>query len=404
MLKPKTVALISRADASGGGASRVADDIQSGLADDAVLRMERYIGEFSRTSRATHRPIVARVPETYRRVKSFLHRRGYIDHLPIELPFLNPGIWRADIVHAHDITTAMAPLTLHLLARLGRRVVWTLHDMSSITGGCIYPIACGEWRRSCGSCPLLDQWPFFTHIDRTQAMRARRRAVLRRASIELVAPSRWLAAAVEAATLGHVQVRVIPNGVDIATFAPSPAPQVERGRPTLLFIANHIRDTRKGGAYLADIRRWLEATNRRLDLSLVGSGGRVGEVVEQGALTLRYLGRFDDRVELAAAYRSAEGLLMPTHADNFPLAMLEAMACGRPVFAFDVGGIAEAVDESCGAVRRPGNIADLLNAFFAARDAGELPAMGAAARERAENHYSMTAFVEAHRKLYFGAH
>ncbi len=80
--------------------------------------------------------------------------------------------------------------------------------------------------------------------------------------------------------------------------------------------------------------------------------------------------------------------------------MLEAMGCARPVFAFNTGGISEAVDRNVGAISRPGAIAPLINVFWAARDAGTLPALGYAARKRAVERFSLTTFLKAHEKLY----
>lgn len=406
MTRKKTIALISRADARGGGASRVADDIATLLGQDAEWKPRRYIGEFiAPASRNTHKPIESRAKGVPRLIRTGLKRIGYVDHLPVELPFLNSGIVAADVIHAHDITTVMSPATLQMLARVralvGRRVIWTLHDMSPITGGCIYPIGCGGWRDGCGSCPMLDQWPFASKMDRTAAMQRKRLQVLRQGTIELVSPSRWLANHVEVAVPG-AQVRVIPNGVDTTIFAPKSAElpaSEDYAVPRMLFIANHIRDMRKGGTYISNISRHVNAIGRDLELVVVGSGNE-GALVRQGHLTIRYTGRFDDKAGLAQAYRSTDALLLPTHADNFPLVMTEALACALPVFAFDTGGIAEAIDDTCGSVRPAGHIDNLVDDFLAARDAGALPRLAQAARKRAQERYSMEAFAQAHRDLY----
>ncbi len=43
--------------------------------------------------------------------------------------------------------------------------------------------------------------------------------------------------------------------------------------------------------------------------------------------------------ELAALYRAADVVLMPSHSESFGLVALEAQACGTPVVATDVGGL-----------------------------------------------------------------
>ena len=46
---------------------------------------------------------------------------------------------------------------------------------------------------------------------------------------------------------------------------------------------------------------------------------------------------------LAAVYSAADLFVHPALADNLPNGVLESLACGTPVVAFDVGGVAEAV-------------------------------------------------------------
>jgi len=51
----------------------------------------------------------------------------------------------------------------------------------------------------------------------------------------------------------------------------------------------------------------------------------------------------DDPVRVAQFYQAASVYVHPARVDTFPDAVLEAMACGRPVVASSVGGIPEQV-------------------------------------------------------------
>ena len=61
---------------------------------------------------------------------------------------------------------------------------------------------------------------------------------------------------------------------------------------------------------------------------------------EKNVLNISYT---KDAGELAKYYSAADVLLYPSIADNCPLVVLEAQACGLPVVAFKTGGIPELV-------------------------------------------------------------
>lgn len=398
----KKVAIISKADAAGGGASRVADDIYSSLTSRSDFDVNRYVAHLSDDSDAHYRTLVTKGRRILKKGRSYLHRKGYVDHQPVEYRFLNPELHKAEIIHAHDITTAMSPKSLLKLAEAGHRVIWTLHDQSPVTGGCIYPIGCTNWEDHCGNCPMLDHWPFMTESDKTLEMQEQRLEVLRSGKVELVSPSYWLANLVEKRVPG-VNVRVIPNGVDTNIFYPCRNNLDARSGqiPVMIFVAGHTRDMRKGGAYLSEIRDWLIKAGQHLEIMMIGAGNGP-EVITDGPLTIRYMGRINNQQKLAKAYNMADALLIPTHADNQPLVMLEAMSCGLPVYGFQTGGIPEVVDNSCGMTCAPGDITGLLSAFFTAHETKTLVSLGNAARERIVEHYTLEKFSEAHQNLYQG--
>ena len=71
-----------------------------------------------------------------------------------------------------------------------------------------------------------------------------------------------------------------------------------------------------------------------------------------------------DQNILAKYYSAADILLYPSIADNCPLVVLEAMACGLPVVSFETGGIPELVEHKVnGYIAEYKNPNDLKNWF-----------------------------------------
>jgi len=398
------VALVSKADAKGGGAGRVADDIYHGLTQIDGYSAKRFVGHWSPS---LDPKVFGPISSKHHRLRSHLRHlataAGYIDHYPIELIGLNPEIRAADLVHFHDLSSVFAPRGL---LRIGRRrpVIWTLHDLSALTGGCIYPLGCRRYLQGCGSCPQIGEWPLLTRSDRTSEMERERRRVLAAGRIHLVAPSEWMRRQVQAKHPDAI-VHVILNGVDTDVFVPSQNRLrfvgVGRDSPSLsvLFVANYSAEVRKGSLYIPEIIDWLRSSNRTLRLVIAGNAPRKG-VHQLGPLELLYLGHIASKARLAKLYSSVDAVLSLSHADNCPLVVLEALSCGAPVFAFGTGGVPELVDEGSGRVCPPGALSELLEQLFACWEGGLLHAMRQSARARAEVRFGLRRFIEEHVSLY----
>lgn len=185
--------------------------------------------------------------------------------------------------------------------------------------------------------------------------------------------------------ISGTEISVIPNGVDLAHFAPGDAPPSPH---QILFVGRLM--TQKGvdmllRAFGAILRRHPDAT-----LVIAGDGPQ--------RLYLERLARFlgvrqqvsflgwQSREELAALYRAAAVACVPSLYEPFGLVALEAMASGRPVVVSGVGGLAEIVEDGVsGFTVTAGDDLDLATRLAALLTSPELAeAMGTAARRRAE--------------------
>ena len=79
----------------------------------------------------------------------------------------------------------------------------------------------------------------------------------------------------------------------------------------------------------------------RLPLKVVGEGLMRGRLERSAGSTVEFLGWVDDSA-LAALYGSCQALIFPGEED-FGIVPLEAQACGRPIIAYEKGGVLETV-------------------------------------------------------------
>ncbi|GAA1943546.1 glycosyltransferase family 4 protein [Kitasatospora viridis] len=177
----------------------------------------------------------------------------------------------------------------------------------------------------------------------------------------------------------------VSPGVDLARFTASPVP----GEPRILFAGSLERATSYKG--LADLLRVLPELAVRVpgvSLEVVGNGSAAAGYQRQAhRLGIGHLVRFTGRLggsELAAAYRRARVLALPTHYDSFPSVLVEAMASGRPVVSTRVGGIPSLVTEDGdGLLTDPGDLPALASALTAVlTDDALARRLGAAGRRR----------------------
>lgn len=173
-------------------------------------------------------------------------------------------------------------------------------------------------------------------------------------------------------------VHVVPPGIDVDEWIP--VGRSEHDRPVLLFVGGDFE--RKGGPMLLDIYR--RHLRDECDLNLVT---RSAIQPEPGVRVYRDLTVGDRR--LRELYQNSDVLVIPTHADCFSMAALEAMACGLPVVTSDVGGIPEIViDAETGILIPAGRGHSLLQALQTIVTSAELRSrLGQAGRRRAEEFF-----------------
>ena len=105
--------------------------------------------------------------------------------------------------------------------------------------------------------------------------------------------------------------------------------------------------------------------------------------------------------DIVGAFAAGDAVVLSSISEGFPFSTLEAMACGKPVIATAVGGIAEQVTPDCGRVVRPRDPAALAAAIVdVLSDPVRCDVLASAARARAEALFGIDRFVATHRSIY----
>lgn len=185
------------------------------------------------------------------------------------------------------------------------------------------------------------------------------------------------------------RIEVIPNFVDLNEYKRDAHPchrarLSEQGEKILMHISN-FRPVKR----VDDTVRVFARVNRTIPsrLVLIGDGperGRVQQTAEEEGVADRvlFLGKQESVAEILSC---ADVFLLPSATESFGLVALEAMSCGVPVIATNVGGLPEVVPDGAGFLAPIGDVDTMAEqAVRVLKDADEWRSMSANARAAAE--------------------
>lgn len=273
------------------------------------------------------------------------------------------GGLKPDLAHLHWLTGGF--VNVRSLRRFGIPLVWTLHDMWAFTGGCHYDDGCMRHETRCGTCPALGS---AYRLDLSYINWKRKARAYRGLPLHVVTPSRWLGdVARRSSLLSGFPVHVIPNGVDTARFRPLGRELARRllrlpmDRTLILFgTMQATDDPRKGFKYLQAALRSLSTSWTGAKLSAVIFGASRPESPPDFGMNAIYAGTCADDLSLAILYSAADVYVAPSVQENLSNSVMEALACGTPCVAFDIGGMSDMIrHRDNGYLAQPYDAADL---------------------------------------------
>jgi glycosyltransferase involved in cell wall biosynthesis len=195
--------------------------------------------------------------------------------------------------------------------------------------------------------------------------------------------------------VGRGRVKFVRHGVDLCHFSPGPERPI--GPPRLLVSGQFGRDFE----LLAKVFPRVQARYPDCRLEIVGAHhARLEPVVRTlAAMPGVTLHEFCPDAVLLEHYRAATLMLLPLRLGGANNALVEALACGVPVIATDLGGVRDYGGGKVFPVVPPGSavaMADEINALIADRSRRRATAM--ASRAFAEQHLSWTESAAEHRE------
>jgi glycosyltransferase involved in cell wall biosynthesis len=266
---------------------------------------------------------------------------------------LHPWFKEADIISLHNKHANFVTLKgIEKIAKL-KPTIWTLHDMWPITSHCAYTKHPNSKKHDPYDCDLMAYPPMLWNSGKK--LYAEKERILSKAPITYVAPSQWLQERFVQSALKGKPIHLIPNGIDDTIFKPIAKLRAKRNcglredqRYALFIAEGGEKNNRKGIDTILKLAGSKLVQRKKIQFLIIGGSRKLtkGNCI--------YIPRIDDQKMLANYYSSADVFLFPSLADNCPLTVLESLAVGTKVLAFNTCGVSELLIH-----KKTGYIADL---------------------------------------------
>lgn len=270
-------------------------------------------------------------------------------------PFFGEDISRIDLVKNSDIINFhwinggfLSLNSLNKIGKLKKPIVWTLHDMWAFTGGCHYTSGCVNFIDYCSNCPSL---LFKSDNDLSYKIFNRKKQIFENLNLTIITCSKWLAKEVSRSKLlKDKKIISIPNPLDIDLYKPIPQMTAREklklplDKKIVLIGAMNLKDERKGFRYLFEALHIINELKDKMNIEIVVFGKLDESILNKIPFKVNQLGKLKSEQNIVIAYNSADVYVAPSLEDNLPNTVMEAMSCGVPVVAFNVGGIPDIID------------------------------------------------------------
>ncbi len=258
---------------------------------------------------------------------------------------------KIDLLHLHNLhgknyfdLTALPYLSHQLPTFI------TMHDAWLLAGHCAHSFDCNRWQTGCGKCPDLTIPPAINK-DQTAYNFNRKSKIYQQSNLHIITPSKWLMNKVEKSMLrpAAASMQVIPNGIDTEIFKPNDKLKARKSRNLpdnafiLLFAAHGVKQSPwKDYKTIEHAIKIIAAQNPNRKIHMIAMGEDAQDQIFDN-VKIQFIPYVKDTKIVAQYYQAADLYLHGAKIDTFPNVILEAMACGLPVIATDVGGINEQI-------------------------------------------------------------
>lgn len=267
-----------------------------------------------------------------------------------------------DIVHLHWVNQAF--ISIEDLKKLNAPIVWSLHDMWPITGGCHYDEECALFKEHCGNCKVLQSAKYNDLSAKLFDQKYKVYSKIK--SLTFIGLSKWLQKeASQSALLQGSSVVNLPNMIDTEKYDiidnnySRKLWNLPSDKKLILFGAmGATSDPRKGFVELLDSLKYLDLE----EIEFVVFGASSTDDDELKNYKIHFVGNLVDDISLITLYSAVDVMVVPSLQENLSNVIMESLSCSTPVVGFDIGGNSDMISHKInGYLATPYSSKDLAN-------------------------------------------
>jgi glycosyltransferase involved in cell wall biosynthesis len=341
-------------EATGRAALRLHKTFLKNGIDSNIITLRSSINDDNKIKQKSRRINLAKRLDD--KVKAYLNRNTIKKFGSFSYPVFGTDVSQmedvknADFIYIHWVLGGFMNLSnIEQLAKLGKPLLFFMHDMWTITGGCHHSFSCEKYKSECSNCQIF---PENKNNDLSaKGFKKKLQLYSKYNNLYFISPSKWLYhCAKQSALTKDKPIFHIPNVLDNNFFKPidkKTARQILNINPdeiVIAFGAVSFVSPYKGWDYMLQALKILFEDKKFENLTvLIFGSGHNQKIADEIPFKTKFTGHLGDEYSTVLMYNAADIFVAPSLADNLPTTVLESLSCGTPVVGFDVGGIPDMI-------------------------------------------------------------